>query len=540
MTPRQASAPKPSVRKKKKGKTLQLNIFLLRSSVKKWEDAIEEKQMEGPINLSPSLGWSGAIYYRQNRQKNPSWKKDVLDQVSIDPVKLKGNASTSAVIFLKVKQRIMAVSFGGGRHLIKRDKVEPDFGVRVVVNTVAPAKIKAMSLKQFEEQLMKKSEEATKETSLDHFGVDKRTDIVSALSGIPENTDFALRVSGADALVLKQKFKPKEELFNIVKSALNAYGREPHEDFKWVLRIRPVSDPVEIKGFCERLVKDLKKKKISAVFSLPDDHSEDNCQEFHYGHIVLGDGEGELAIEHWLQLFPRPTIQDVKTKSIFVTLKNGETVPFRPLDVLAWEFEDKRKKEVIILTSGKWYRIRKHFVQEVDQFVGDAIKIRIDAVIPKADKVVGETAEEDYLDKFVQKNAGKAFKYHGAEKIKAQGDEVEACDVFLKDKTFIHAKIWHGSQSFSALMKQGENAAEILLKDEKYRGELRKSLGRLMKSRASVIPKTFAPSTFGVCFLLIRKAKRDIPFFSKLSLYRSGERIQNLGYRLAFRKVEVV
>jgi uncharacterized protein (TIGR04141 family) len=54
------------------------------------------------------------------------------------------NASASAVLLLEAEQRLFAVTFGQGRHLIEPDNFVQDFGLRVVLNTVAPDKLKCI------------------------------------------------------------------------------------------------------------------------------------------------------------------------------------------------------------------------------------------------------------------------------------------------------------------------------------------------------------------------------------------------------------
>ncbi len=516
-------------------KVFQLNIFLLKTEIKSWNEAVDEKA-GAEKKLASELGWTGGVYYRQTPLKNPDWKTDFLDKVAEEKLELKGNASTAALLFMEVNHRIFVLTFGSGRYLLKREYVEPDFGVRVVINRVRSESIKALSIKQFEQQLMKKTEEATRETEIDDFDVDKRRDVVSGLTGTPEDSAFAKKISGADGLILRKKMNPKKDLPKVLKEILRAYKEEPPEIFKWVLRIRPISDASLIEEYQNKLLASIRKKTDSVVFDLPDHISEEECKSFGYGG---GEPKEDLCIDHWLKTCPSPNIVEIKDRSISILMENGETVQLRPIDLCSWDTDNKKTKEVVVLASGHWYRIRKDFVEDVEAFLDSARKQTINITFPKAASEKGKTAEENYLDLLVEKNSQNVVKYHGGSKVHSQGDEVEACDVFINRCYFGHAKIWKGSQSFSALMKQGENAAEIMLKDEKYREGLSIALKKLCGSSIDGIPRDFAPSRFGVCFILIRRATREIPFFSKLSFYRSGEGIKSLGYRLAFREVKL-
>jgi uncharacterized protein (TIGR04141 family) len=47
------------------------------------------------------------------------------------------NASTAAALLLEIEDRLFALTFGYGRHLLDLQRVEQDFGLKVVLNTVA-------------------------------------------------------------------------------------------------------------------------------------------------------------------------------------------------------------------------------------------------------------------------------------------------------------------------------------------------------------------------------------------------------------------
>jgi len=540
-----------TTKQKKPGKVHRLILFLLKEDVTDWKLAlkhlsgttkVEPKMRPVPAALDPALGWDGEIFYRQTKQMLPGWKKDVLDPVAQSPISLEGNASTSGLLFLRIGKRILAFVFGGGRHMLDLQRVEPDFGVRVVINRVEPKKIKSLDLKQFEDQLMKRKDEATKETDLSEFGVDTRRDLLNALTGTPKNLAFAERIAGADSLLIIRRLQPAKDLQKVAKEVLAAYKEKPPKEFEWVMRIRPLNLKADIDAVLPALIKDLSTPQSSAVFDFPDWLSEDDCERFYYGSQKPGDDKARLLISHWFEAIRESGAPldeaALKKKSVTVRRKDGEVVAFSPLELLAWHSEDKVKKRVTVLSSGHWFRVSKDFTKEVDDFVMDVTATPLPFSVPDAVGNQGKL-EDKYLDAFAAKNPGVAVKFHLAKKFRVKGHEVEPCDVFVRGGYFGHVKIWSSSQAFSALMKQGGNSAEIIQREEMFRRDVASYLDAQPGKKGEIDASDFAASKYCVCFLLVRKERGAIPFFSKLSLYRTGERIIGRGFRVAYRQINV-
>jgi uncharacterized protein (TIGR04141 family) len=83
----------------------------------------------------------------KNHVRRPSWVSDFFGNALDGKVKLL-NASSKGVLLTRIdvggEQRIFAVVFGHGRYLLKDGVIEDRFGLKVVLNTVAPTSLRCI------------------------------------------------------------------------------------------------------------------------------------------------------------------------------------------------------------------------------------------------------------------------------------------------------------------------------------------------------------------------------------------------------------
>jgi uncharacterized protein (TIGR04141 family) len=131
------------------------------------------------------------------------------------------------------------------------------------------------------------------------------------------------------------------------------------------------------------------------------------------------------------------------------------------------------------------------------------------------------------------------------------GANLEPCDFFSSEKQFIHLKDGHGSAPISHLWNQGVVSAESLVRDKKFRKDLRHAAKRRQKKLKksgfdTLLPderSKLNPADFAVVFAIMRgrykkSGKLGIPFFSKISRRPAAERIRLMGFNVEVHLVE--
>jgi uncharacterized protein (TIGR04141 family) len=116
-----------------------------------------------------------------------------------------------------------------------------------------------------------------------------------------------------------------------------------------------------------------------------------------------------------------------------------------------------------VLFAGSWYRVEKHFKEQIEAFF-DAI--------PKV-SIVGPTTclNERELIAHLEESRNDLVKLDQV-KINPSGVKyanLEPCDFFSNEREFIHLKDGHSSGSISHLWSQGVVSAEAFLTDAQFR-----------------------------------------------------------------------
>ena len=100
-------------------------------------DAVDDvRDFQSPQNLrSP---WSARMYLWRGEPRRPSWVEFLEGGFGGDPIEVAGSAQDCAVVVVKVRfrvERLYAIPFGqSGRFKIRRDIVDPRYGLRVALN----------------------------------------------------------------------------------------------------------------------------------------------------------------------------------------------------------------------------------------------------------------------------------------------------------------------------------------------------------------------------------------------------------------------
>ena len=160
-------------------KTNKPNIYLIREEHSSFDQIIKPDLPEHIIDDV------GTFYLEESKTNQPSWLKnfflDELNDFKLFTAGAKGLLLVS--IPYKGKQRIFAVVFGHGRHLLNDGVTEERFGLKVVLNSVDPKSLISIDKttlgsisKQSREQMSREGEAAA-------FGIDIEQDLINAVTG---------------------------------------------------------------------------------------------------------------------------------------------------------------------------------------------------------------------------------------------------------------------------------------------------------------------------------------------------------------------
>ncbi len=115
---------------------------------------------------------------------------------------------------------------------------------------------------------------------------------------------------------------------------------------------------------------------------------------------------------------------------------------------------------------------------------------------------------------------------------------IEPCDLFTKDREFIHVKRSSASSNLSHLFAQGLVSAQSFF-DRDFRSELHDRIEQLDSSLATLVPVTSMPSPteYTILYGIITRESTEwpcsLPFFSRVHLSTVARDLSNLGYTVA-------
>lgn len=113
--------------------------------------------------------------------------------------------------------------------------------------------------------------------------------------------------------------------------------------------------------------------------------------------------------------------------------------------------------------------------------------------------------------------------------------KIEACDIFTKDKQFIHVKNKGQSAQLSHLFAQGKVSAECFSSDESFR----KQIVDIAVEKFGVEPfdASVKPSSneYEIIYAIIDDKDSDIntklPFFSKVNLMLTAQELERMHFK---------
>ena len=438
-------------------------------------------------------------------------------------------AGASAVLFLETRDRLLAVAFGQGRHLIDSDVVEEDFGLRVVLNSVDPERLRSVDARNIDETTMHTRRDVSRESTLRTFGLDVTQDLLRAVTGTPRDHTLAHRLTGADALGVTARTQVPE-LPTLAERLLDAYdSSEYRKNFEFIDYLRPEDKPGRVAHLNGLLLEALNKRDLDNLhLAAPQPLDWMDILGFRFTSADDSDVDSDPRISRYLE-----TKEDVLTLD---ELKGDRLIAVRASDGRASEewsvykavvFELEAENEAYVLSGGRWFRVDRDFKETVLNEVGALPEFE---GLPTADQ---GTTEDAYNQKAAlaldAALLDKKFVFDGGP------DKMEICDLLTRTGAMIHVKQRGSSSTLSHLFSQGVNAADRLQGDDTFRRQARELIRAIDPSFADVIPEDRPnPANRGVVFAVITRSRREtpltLPFFSILSLRHALHRLRALGF----------
>ena len=530
--------------------TQRLHFRLVKSKIRRYDKIVDVDKNLSTYRLRGGLGFTGRLYVSPPSQSPPLWLEFVRTGVSEDLREL-SNRTNAAVLVARRGTRIFALTFGHGRHLLREEALEADFGLRTALNALQPTTLRSIDAFTIEDQTIHRRAQASRASGLEVFGVDVERDILRAVTGEPW-PDLDLRaVTGVGPSLAVSAKTDFSGLGPLMDRLLTLFRRRTYRQaFSWVDNIRSIADPAVLGAADQALVRDLQKARPKAYLAPPEPVDWESIDGFEYTHRRRAK-ETDLAVSDYLEGVVRrigksaldPEV--LKRHKVFI-FRGGSTEPsgqWKLYDCIVFETSIGSRRYV--LTSGRWFEINRDFVQRIRA----AVRTVPIAVIglPRANLTQeGKAeAEAEYNRRVAEQDPATALLDRKLARCQSASSGIEICDLLTGDGQLIHVKHRKGgSSSLSHLFAQARVSAEALAGDETFRQDARRILRELNQDRESWIPaERPAAGSFTVVLAIIGLRDEDpgddLPFFSQVNLVQTYRALTVMGYGVGLTSIPI-
>ncbi|MBS1887124.1 MAG: TIGR04141 family sporadically distributed protein [Actinobacteria bacterium] len=374
----------------------------------------------------------------------PDWTRFLDPHTTVDLKSALATASASAVLVSEAEGRLFAVTWGQGRHLLESDAFEQDFGLKVVLNTVAPDQLKSVDAKTIDETTVHTRRDVSRDSPLTTFELDPSRDLLRAVTGTPSDQTLAHRLTGADSLGIVTR-EQVPDLPKLGARLLKAYASETYkENFDFVDYLRPVKSQSVKEELDARLLDVLAGREIDDVhLAAPEVLDWLDVDGFRYR---TGGDDAEKTQDPRISVYldartEDPTFEDLKRDHLIAVRATdggpGESWPIYRCIVYQVELDEY----LYVLSGGAWFRVDRSYRDKIEREVRELNQYED---LPSADL---ETSEDAYNQKAAIALGAlcldRKLVYDGGP------GKMELCDLLTDEGRFVHFKL-RGSSSTSA------------------------------------------------------------------------------------------
>lgn len=513
-----------------------LTILLIKPEFQNLNDVIKDDVQVDFYSIKEEFNLRGYICIGANTVNPPEWQI-ILNEGASQPLPNLVNTSTRAVLFVFHQEHIFAFVFGLGRFLIKEEVIVRDFGIKVVLNSVDPLKLRSVDTSTFDEITVHSRTQTSRISDINNFGVDIVRDFLRAVTGVPINEELGSVITGRDSVQFNYEFR-FSNASTLCEYVLHKYQSADYRThFEWVDNLQYVTDPVIISTLNSKLIEAISQEDNSKLHLAPPEIIDwDHISGFSF--TPRGTIFDDLKIEGFFELIRERdielSVERIKRKNIYVR-DNLENVVTKWSIYNSLVFETETDDETYVLTVGHWFKINKQFVDIVQDYLDTIDDSNIDLPPCRLNEKEGEYNDRVGVEVEHVLTLDRQFVYYN-------GTPIELCDLLTSDKKFIHVKPWASSSTLSHLFSQGRVAAEILLNDIEFRRLSHQTVCGLDASFGDTISvDQMVSRDYEIVFAVIDSDTRSLtvrlPFFSKLNMMQNIKFLRSIGFTVTKKKI---
>lgn len=526
-------------------KMMTLNIFLAEKkySSENFAFFLSKNCKEYPLN--GVKGIKGSCFIKDVKDNTPKWK-EFFEEFIGDKINNLITRSSSAVLLIKSKSRVFAVTFGYGRSLLEQSYFVSDFGIKSALNMLKHDSLRSVDTFTIDDSPVQKKTQASLGTEISMFGVDISKDILRSVTGLPlDEVPFKNICGGDNSLQVKIDLEPSDLVRYLDECLLRYEGKEYLKQFSWVDNLKKVGKPTTIAELENLLFTIIKSKKYDDVSIVVPEVMND--EDIEYFSFTRAKNNISYNIDKKIYFntidFSNFDIDKLKKDKLFAFNHQGSEVKaFSVYKCLNLEVTHKSK--IYMLFLGQWFEIEKKFSEYVEKEL--SIIPTHENSFPDLIRTIDKSTNKEKLESEGDYNERiskiKSYILMDKKLVKSSRTttSIELCDLAdVKNKILIHAKHRKGGSSgLSHLFAQASIASELILSDEEFRKAARVVIKDNHGNAAmNLVPeKKIKSSEFEIVLLMLgcdnKKLLKGLPFFSKVNLMNTYSNLTQRGFKV--------
>lgn len=472
------------------------------------------------------------FFWGTSHNGSPTWLEFIKAGTGTELGDL-ANRGAWGMLFIPIEKRYMIYSFGYSNHKLDIKKTELDFGLKVVLNTVNPTKIKSIDSKTHQEIVINRRTQLSQDRGIEDFGFEVNKDFLKQVTGKPNDKAFATLVSGSDGLNIHCELTA-DTVNRKTTEILNHYKSKVYKtNYAWVDNIIAVKDSDIRERLQAKVIEEfnifLSGGKSSIDVGCPVVIDNQTTQLYRIKGYRSDARFAYIDKENLYEDLANKNIASVtedKLLSCKVELgdENEVSEEWRLFDWLIFDVIIDNKQ--YILSEGEWFEVGKKFFKDLAKEFKNIISNATEF------KYIGDTTykdETEYLDNYPNTtneiiiDCDNSIVYGGRNRF-------ELCDIYTAQREFIHVKSWTSSQVLSHLFNQGFVSASAFINDLTVRQDLKDKLSsnQILSGTIDDYPKA---ADFYIVYRILKKGRKfSLPFFSMLVLIEMKKKITKMGF----------
>lgn len=524
--------------------TYNFTIFLMKENVDKFEQCIKKTKSVFYSDIKSECALEGKIVISNSSSREPCWK-NFLQTISQKELKVENNVSNKAVMLVRIRERILALTFGYGRTLLREENIERNFGFITALNMLDPQKIRSINAVTVEDLVVHVQKQSSYSTGQEEFALDTINDIMMSVTGKAKDAEDAIKVSGKDSLSVTVGVKINKLKYKLEKYLIY-YGNQNYKKmgFSWIDNIREIRDSALKEELDVELDKIIKEKDYDNLYiSPPDTINWSDNKGFAFSGIrksieKIENYKDDIEFKDYLDNVKKDGHFLPKLKQHKLYGLSSNDVPYVICNVFAaLVAQVNYDSNTYILCNGRWFRIEKSFYNSVYDYVSQIPIATVD--LPKCHNW---ECEGEYNERVAQSMPGYILMDKKMVGVANGNRKIEACDIFTIDKQFIHVKNKCVSAQLSHLFAQGRVSAECFKGDKEFRKQVSEKISEVLNE--SVFDYTMKPADdeYEVVFAIIDekvgKIEDRLPFFSLVNLMTAHQHLDRMSINCSVIMIE--